>query len=384
VKALGSRHSFSGVADTEGTLLSLKRMNRVVALDAERRSVTVEGGITYGQLCPLLHREGWALHNLASLPHITVAGACATATHGSGDGNRCLAAAVSALEVVTADGSLRRFAREDGDLFLGAVVSLGGLGVVTQLTLDIQPTFALSQVVYERLSLAQLEARFDAVMGSAYSVSLFTDWREPVFNQVWLKRRLAVGEAWEPPSTFFGAPRATQPLHPIAELTAENTTEQLGLPGPWHERLPHFRIDHMPSAGDELQSEYFVPRQHACAALRALSALSAEIAALVQISEIRTVAADEFWMSPHSGRESVGIHFTWHPNWPGVSALLPRMEELLAPFEARPHWAKLFTMPPARLQALYPRLPEFRSLLKAHDPTGKFRNEYLERNILGS
>lgn len=383
VKALGSRHSFSAVADTTGTLLSLAQMNRVVSLDRERGRVTVEGGITYGQLCPLLHQEGFALHNLASLPHITVAGACATATHGSGSENGGLATAVAELEMVTADGSLVTFSRDAGEeRFYGAVVSLGGLGVVTRLTLDVQPTFQVLQLVYERLPLAALEETFEALMGSGYSVSLFTDWRESTFDQVWLKRRVAEGERVDAAAELYGATQATATLHPIRALSTEGCTEQLGVPGPWHERLPHFRIEYTPSAGDELQSEYFVSRHHAVAALHALDGLREEIAPLVQISEVRTIAADRFWMSPCYGQASVGLHFTWHPDWAGVRALLPLIEERLEPFGARPHWGKLSTLPAEPLRARYERLADFRELLQALDPQGKFRNPFLDNNLL--
>jgi xylitol oxidase len=240
VKALGTRHSFNGIADTTQTLISLERFDQIVELDRERCTVTVEAGIRYGPLCQALHDEGFALHNLASLLHISVAGACATATHGSGDGSGNLATAVSALELVTGSGELLRLCRDkDGDRFQGAVVGLGGLGVVISLTLDLVPAFAMRQDVYENLPLEQLKAHFEEIVASAYSVSLFTDWQGGQCNQVWLKRRISDGvEAADPEPTFFGARRQTHPLHPLASLSAENCTEQMGIAGPWFERLP--------------------------------------------------------------------------------------------------------------------------------------------------
>jgi xylitol oxidase len=385
LRVLGSRHSFNGIADSTEDLISLQRFDRAVTCDHERRTVTVDGGITYGQLCRPLHQEGYALHNLASLPHISVAGACATATHGSGDGNGNLASAVAALELVTADGEVVALSREQhGDQFQGAVVGLGGLGVVTQLTLEIAPAFAMQQEVYENLPLAQLEDRFEEIASSAYSVSLFTDWRDDRVNQVWLKRRLADGAALAVAPTFFEATLAPGERHPIAELPAEPCTAQMGVPGAWYERLPHFRIDNVPSSGEELQSEYFVPRTHAVAALRAVDRLRERIAPLLQISEVRTIAADNLWMSPCYQQACVAIHFTWKKDWPAVKELLPLLEEQLAPFDARPHWGKLFTIPPARLQALYARLPEFQQLLRSYDPQGKFRNAFLNTYIFGA
>jgi len=382
LKVLGARHSFNGIADSPEALISLEHFDQVAALDRARRTVTVEAGVRYGPLCRHLNREGYALHNLASLPHISVAGACATATHGSGDRNGNLATAVSAMEIVTADGEVVVLSREGhGEQFQGAVVGLGGLGVVTKLTLDILPAFDMRQDVYENLPLAQLEDHFDDVVSSAYSVSLFTDWRSARFNQVWFKRRVTDGAPVELEPELFGATLATSQRHPIAGLSAANCTEQLGIRGPWHERLPHFRLDYTPSSGEELQTEYFVPRQHAFAAFRAIERLREHVAPLLQISEVRTIAADNLWMSPCYKQACVSIHFTWKKNWPAVRALLPVIEEQLAPLNARPHWGKLFTMPPARLQSLYERLPDFRQLLRSYDPQGKFRNAFLDTTI---
>jgi xylitol oxidase len=255
--------------------------------------------------------------------------------------------------------------------------------VVTHVTLDIAPAFAMRQDVYENLALAQLEANFDEIMSLAYSVSLFTDWQGPRFNQLWVKRRVTEGEAYTPPAELFGATLAAGPLHPIPGASPVNCTPQMGVPGPWHERLPHFRLEFTPSSGEELQAEYILPRRHAFAALGALYALRGQIAPLLQVSEVRTVAADALWMSPAYRQDCVCIHFTWIKDWPRVSALLPLIEDALAPFEARPHWGKLFTTPPARVQALYPKLPDFQRLLRQYDPEGKFRNAFMDAYIFG-
>jgi alditol oxidase len=355
-----------------------------VAIDRERSTVTVEGGITYGQLSQQLHSEGYALHNLASLPHISIAGACATATHGSGDRNGNLATVVAGMEIMTADGELVVLSREhNGDQFQGAVVGLGGLGVVTKLTLDIVPAFTMQQEVYENLPWAQFDENYEEIVSSAYSVSLFTDWRPERINQVWLKRHITDGVALELAPSFFEAALAPTHRHPIVELSAEPCTRQMGIAGPWFERLPHFRIDEKPSSGEELQTEYFVPRRHAVAAVRAVAQLHEQIAPLLMISELRTIAADTLWMSTCYQQDSVGIHFTWKRDWPAVSALLPTIEAQLAPFSPRPHWGKLFTIPPAQVQAQYQKLADFRALLQHYDPQGKFRNAFLDTYIFG-
>lgn len=381
LKVLGSRHSFNDIADSPGDLISLDNLDRVLVLDRERHTVTVDAAVRYGQLCGQLHREGYALHNLASLPHISVAGACATATHGSGDHNGNLATAVSAMELVTADGSLVVLSRDqDGEQFSGAVVGLGALGVATKLTLDIVPTFDVRQYVYENLPIAQLEDHFNEILSSAYSVSLLTNWQNDMVNHVWFKR-LATDTI--PEQDLFGATPATTRLHPIASLPAESCNEQLGIPGPWYERLPHFRMNFTPSSGEELQSEYLVPRRHAIPAFHAIVGLRDQLAEQLQISEIRTVAADDLWMSPCYRQECVAIHFTWEKNWQAVRQILPLIEEQLAPFDAIPHWGKLFTMPAALVQSLYPKLPDFQQLSHSYDPQGKFRNAFLDTYIFG-
>lgn len=385
LRVVGTRHSFNGIADSTQNLISLAQLERIIEIDRERRTVTVDGGARYGDLCRTLHDEGYALHNLASLPHISVAGACATATHGSGDRNGNLATAVSAMELVTADGALVTLSREqDGELFDGAVVNLGALGVVTKITLDILPTFAVRQDVFEDLTLAQLVANFEEVFSRGYSVSLFTDWQNEKFDQLWLKRRITIDTPPATPSTLFGAMAAPENRHPIISASAENCTEQMGVPGPWFERLPHFRLNFAPSSGDELQSEYFVPRQQALPALQTVMQLCQQIRPLLHISEIRTVAADDLWLSPCYQQDCVAIHFTWQSKWTAVRELLPHLEEKLAPFQARPHWGKLFAMSPAHLQPLYVKLPDFQQLLQQYDPQGKFRNAFLDTYISGT
>jgi alditol oxidase len=384
LRVLGSRHSFNDLPDTTGDLVSLARMPRIVNLDASANTVTIDGAIRYGDLCPTLDAAGYAVANLASLPHISVAGACATSTHGSGDRTGSLATAVAGFELLAADGEPRTFSRDrDRDEFNGMVVSLGALGVVTRLTLDLQPAFRVRQDVYERMAFRTGLDHLDEITSSADSVSLFTAWRGPVFDQVWLKRRVAGRDGFEAPPTFLGATRAGRQRHPIEGMPPEACTPQLGVAGPWHERLPHFRMGATPSAGNELQSEYQVPRRRAAEALRALEPLRDRIGPLVQVSEIRTIAADDLWLSPSFGRESVAIHFTWLPEWGAVGALLPAIEAALAPYEPRPHWAKLFAIPPEELRPRYPKLPEFGALLDRLDPEAKFRNAFVDRYVFG-
>ncbi|HUN83813.1 MAG TPA: FAD-binding protein [Terracidiphilus sp.] len=381
LRALGTRHSFSAIADSSANQISLKGLDHI-AIDDASRTVAVGAGISYGQLAPVIDARGYALHNLASLPHISVAGAISTATHGSGLHNGNLATAVSALEFVTADGQLLHLSRDkNGERFPGAVVGLGALGVITRVTLDLQPTYQVAQSVYQDLSFDHLEHHFDDIFGAGYSVSLFTDWQNHRATQVWIKRRLTPGDKNQWASAFYGASLAKEKLHPITGHPAESCTEQQGIPGPWYERLPHFKMNFTPSSGRELQTEYFVPRERGYEAILAVEKLRDRITPLLFVTELRTIAPDELWMSMACQRPSLAIHFTWKPEWPEVRQVLPQIETALAPFGPRPHWAKLFTIPPAKVQAQYARIGEFKELVRHYDPSGKFRNQYLDTNL---
>jgi alditol oxidase len=385
VKALGARHSFNGIADSREEQISLKPFDQM-ELDAKSRTVTVGAGVTYGQLAPYLDSRGFAVHNMASLPHISVVGACATGTHGSGNRNGNLSTAVRTMEMVTADGEVVTLSREKlGEKFSGAVVGLGALGVITRISLEVEPTFQMRQVVYENLSFSQLEKYLDDIFASGYSVSLFTDWQKGRATQVWIKQKVANGSArTSVANDFYGATPAKRKMHPIADHSAESCTEQMGIAGPWYERLPHFKMNFTPSSGAELQTEYFVPRARGYEAIRAVEQLRDQITPHLFITEFRTIAADKLWMSPAYQRASMAIHFTWKPQWAEVKRVLPQIEERLAPFGVRPHWAKLFTISPAAVQRQYARLAEYRALLRHYDPKRKFRNEFLEMNVYGA
>lgn len=372
VRVLGSGHSFNEIAEPGpgGVLLSLAALPDEVDVDTAARTVRVGGGVRYAELARRVHAHGLALPNMASLPHISVAGSVATGTHGSGVGNGPLASAVREVEIVTADGSTVVIGRGD-ERFGGAVTSLGALGVVTALTLDLEPSFEVEQHVFTELPLAGLD--FETVAATAYSVSLFTDWREPGFRQVWLKRRTD-----QPLPDFPWAAPAVEKMHPVPGMPAVNCTEQFGVAGPWHERLPHFRAEFTPSSGTELQSEYLLPRPYAVDALYAIDGIRDAVAGVLQTCEVRTVAADEQWLSPAYGRDTVALHFTWVEDTEAVLPVVRRLEEALGAFDARPHWGKVFAVPAAVLRGLYPRLDDFRVLARELDPAGKFANAFVQ------
>jgi xylitol oxidase len=375
---LGSRHSFNDIADTDGELISLEDLPAEFELATDRRSVTVSGAARYGAVAAFLAAHGLTLRNYASLPHISVAGAISTGTHGSGDRNRGLAADVLGLDIVLASGELRRCTPDSlGDEFPGVVVGLGALGVIVRVQLAVVPAFEVRQDVYEDLPWSAFDESFHDLTRLGYSVSLFTDFGADGVRAVWLKSRVGSNS---PPRQLFGARLAAIAHHPIAGIDPQYATQQLGVPGPAAERLPHFRMEFTPSHGNEIQSEYLLDRRAAVPAVQAVRGIAHRFAPLLQVAEIRTIAADDLWLSPSRGRDSVGLHFTWVLDQPAVEQALVDLEDALAPFDPRPHWGKLFVTSPDAMRAAYPLLPRFVGLTRSWDPDGRFRNPFLARH----
>ncbi len=380
IKVQGSRHSFNTIADSSETLVSLENFDEIGEPDPESRSVRIGGGVTYGQLAIHLQSRGWALSNLASLPHISVIGACATATHGSGRLNKNLSNDLLSLDVMGQDGAVRNLAAGSAEAKLVAI-GLGAVGIITNATVRIEPTYMVRQWVYEQLPFEVLISHFDVLSRHGYSLSLFTKWTSDFVDQMWVKER--EGGLFEGRDECFGAKLATEKLHPLREMDPINCTDQLGVAGPWSERLAHFKLEFTPSAGEELQSEYFVNFEHATAAVDALRALGSELDPLLFVSEIRFIARDDLPMSPAFGADIVAFHFTWKPLWEQVREVLPKIEAVLAQLGARPHLGKLFSMRSDRLAEVYPRLSRLRNYAAELDPEGKFLNEFLTRSVFG-
>jgi len=378
IRVVGTRHSFNTIADSDNAQLSTRYLNRIISLDKENNTVTVEGGIQYGELCSFLASEGYALHNLASLPHISITGACVTATHGSGVNNGCLSTAVTALELVNANGDIISLSKtKDEKYFHAAVVNLGAVGVVTKITLQVQASFKMKQSVFVNMPMAALENNFKEIMSAGYSVSLFTDWRNKNINQVWIKEK-CIDSTSLAITDFYGAKPAITDLHPLDGLSAENCTSQMNVEGEWYERLPHFKMGFTPSSGTELQTEYFIPFDKAYQGLLAIEKLHEKIAPHLYVSEIRAIAADELWMSPFYQRSSIAFHFTWKQEWEQVQNLLPLIEEALSPYDPIPHWGKLFVMSTALLKQRVKRLSDFKDFVLENDPQQKFSNDYIK------
>jgi alditol oxidase len=375
VRAVGTRHSFHDLADNGATLIDVTGIAPDPVLDTAARTVTAGAGTSYGALATWLTGQGQALGNLGSLPHVCVGGATATGTHGSGTGNQVLSAAVAGLNYVDAGGDLRHADRADQG-FAGLAVGLGAFGIVTRVTLDVVPGYLIRQDAYLDLPWDRALAELDAIMSAAYSVSLFTDWSGPALESAWVKRRVG-GASDGAPDEFFGAALAAGPVR-LAEAPADNITP-LGVAGPWAQGLPHFRLESTPSNGDEIQSEYFVDRADGAAALEAVRRLAPRVTPLLHVSEIRATAADQLWLSGSYGRQTLAIHFTWRNMPAEVDAVLPEVEQALAPFGARPHWGKVSHIAPAELARLYPRFTDASAQFERLDPAGRFSNARLER-----
>jgi alditol oxidase len=398
IRALGTRHSFSDLADSPGSLVSLAGLPALLEVDSAAATAKIAAGLRYADIGAALDKQGWALPNLGSLPHISVAGACATSTHGSGVGNGSLATAVSALEIVTAAGEVVTLGRDTqgalpgasfgGASFGGAVVALGALGIVVSVTLDLVPSFSMTQRVFEWLPLETAGDHFAEITGGAYSVSLFTDWSQPRF-QVWFKQLTSEPDRPDQPgppvseAAWFTARPVDGPRHPIPGLDPVSCTAQMGAPGPWFERLPHFRPDAVPSAGDELQTEYLLPAADAVPALHALASMHDQLHPVLRVCEVRRVAADRLWLSPAFQRDAVALHFTWTPDTRAVMPVVELLEAQLAPFHPRPHWGKIFSLPSARVRGQYPRMADFQRLAGELDPAGKFGNAFTARYLAG-
>jgi xylitol oxidase len=374
VRAYGSGHSFNTLADTDGTLIAFSEFDKNIEIDSSKMLVRVPAGVRYGEVAPKLHANGFALRNMGSLPHITVVGATSTGTHGSGVGNKNLSGSIAEIELITATGDAITL---DQSELPAARVALGSIGIIHHLTLDIVPTYDVAQTVYFDLPFVQLISNLDAILSAGYSVSVLSMWGDEFVDQVWVKSKIGTNPVLTQ-NEWFGAKLATRKSNPIREADSAAATEQFGLPGPWFERLPHFKLDFTPSFGEELQTEYFIDRKDAPAALNAIYKIREELSELIMVCEMRTVAQDENWLSEAYGRETFVFHFTWRPNIPAVEKLLLKIEASLESFKARPHWGKVFTNNAFDFSSLYPKFNSFLTYRGTYDPSRKFVNKLLE------
>jgi xylitol oxidase len=373
LRARGTAHCFNEIANTSSYAINLAKMPKTLEVNPVSKSVTVAAGLKYGELAPELHKQGWALNNLASLPHISIAGSISTGTHGSGMKNQNLANQVLSLDLVTAEGELRHIDRAN-PAFNALVVGLGLGGIVYQYELKVEPTFEIRQVIYPEIPLDVLQRNFNQIMGTAYSVSYFTDWSGAQVGNLWCKFR----DSEVIPESVGGSAKADKKYHPIPSVDPVACTDQLGESGDWHQRLSHFKLEFTPSVGEEIQTEFFVDRKDAAAAIEAVSKLGEEISPLLWITELRTIASDDLWLSGAYQRDTLAIHFTWKKDL-AIYPLIEKVEAVLRPFNYRPHWGKVFTADAKYLSTVYPKMSEFNALVEALDPSSKFENTFTRR-----
>lgn len=377
LKVIGTGHSFSEIADTTGTLISLKNLDAEIEIDEKSQTVRVSAGTSYANLAKYLEKNGWALSNLASLGEITIAGAVMTGTHGSGSDNKVLSDSVVAIEMILASGDKFVIDRKDFAQFPGFVVSFGALGVFTKLTLKIVKSFSVKQVVYENIPIQSVLENFNEIFDRPYSASYFSNWSPKNTGQIWMKF-LDNEKFSELQSNAYGGNLALTNQHPVKVNHPGNCTEQMGVAGKWLFRLPHFKLDSSPASGDEVQTEYLVDRDYVQGYINELTKIGEDIAARVYATEIRTMSSDDLWLSGAYGRETVGFHFTWKKT-SEVKDFLPVIENILGKNKGRPHWGKLFSTPRAQLIERYPKYEEFRQLIQKYDSGNKFRNKFIEQ-----
>jgi len=377
VRTIGSRHSFTDIADSD-VVVDLGALPEQFAVSPDRTSVTVSGAMTYARLASLLEPHQLAIANMASLPHLSIAGAISTATHGSGTTNGNLATAVLSLKIMTSAGELRHVQRSDTQ-FSAAVVALGAMGAIVAIELAVEPAFDVEQAVHNRLSWSRLHPSLDEVFDAAYSVSVFTDWRDHV--QLWTKRR--VDQATLDHATLHDGVQASQPEHPVPGADASSCTNQQE-PGLWSHRLPHFRSDEVPSVGAEVQSEFFVERALMGQAIERLRSIGDALEPVIMVSEIRTIGADNIWLSPQYQRDCAAFHFTWHHDVVAAHAAADLVTDTLAPLRPIPHWGKVFDPRRFDFDQLYPNLRSALACFQEWDPTSTFTNAWMRNTISGS
>lgn len=280
------------------------------------------------------------------------------------------------MQLISPDGDLIDVDRSHPD-FDGMVIALGALGPVVRITLDIEPSYQVQQDGYANLSWDAIVGHFDQVSNAGYSVSVMTMWAEPSARQVWVKTRLGDDH----PRTNLADLGAT-PI-PVADLGHGANMNPFGSPGPWSRRLPHFRLDSTPSRGHEIQVEWMVPRSAFPGVALSLREHGDLIDSMLVITELRTVAGDDQWLSPTQGQDVVGVHFTCNPDTDRVLSVLHVIEPILLAAGGRPHWGKFFLASAAELAPRYPQLDRWLRLRDRFDPGHKFGNAFIADHLTG-
>lgn len=373
VRPVGTLHSFSPIAKGEGLLMSTANLAIKPELDSDRSVVRFGAAMRFGELALFLEQNGFALRNMGSLPHISVAGAAATGTHGSGDKNQILSSSLTSFSYLNHEGELIKVEKQD-PLFEAFRLGLGAYGIWVEAELSIVPSFQIRQDIFLEIPWSYFLEDPSRLTSAGYSVSLFGKWGTSTISQTWVKSEVEDPRAGVPIAAIAPEQNSKREL---ADGVGDNLTEQGGKPGPWLHRLPHFRLDASPSAGNEIQTEYFFTRDKIAHAIEAVHSVAGKINPVLIISEIRSIAQDDAWLSPMRRGDSIALHFTWKNEPELVDIAVQELEKVLAPMEPIPHWGKVHHFTQSDLERAHPMLSKAREQFENADPSGKFSSDYL-------
>ncbi|KOV20473.1 D-arabinono-1,4-lactone oxidase [Streptomyces caelestis] len=391
VKAVGTGHSFTSIAATDGLLIRPHLLTGIRHVDRAAGTVTVEAGTPLKRLNLALAREGLSLTNMGDIMEQTVSGATSTGTHGTGRDSASLAAQIRGLELVTADGSvLTCSAKENPDVFAAARIGLGALGVVTAITFSVEPLFLLT-AREEPMPFDRVCADFDQLYAENEHFEFY--WFPHTGNTNTKRNNRSAGPERPVPrfkGWFEDEFLSNGVFHAVnlvgravpASVPAIARISSRALSARTYTDIP-YKVFTSPRRVRFVEMEYAVPREALVETLRELKAMVDRSPLRVGFPvEVRTAPADDITLSTASGRDSAYIAVHMFKGTP-YQGYFTAAERIFTAHEGRPHWGKIHTRDAEHLSRMYPRFGEFTALRDRLDPERRFRNDYLRR-VLGS
>ncbi|WP_028798070.1 D-arabinono-1,4-lactone oxidase [Streptomyces purpureus] len=390
VKTVGTGHSFTAIAATDGLLIRPELLTGIRRIDRDEMTVTVESGTPLKRLNMALAREGLSLTNMGDIMEQTVAGAVSTGTHGTGRDSASIAAQIRSLELVTADGSLLTCSeKENPDVFAAARIGLGALGVISAVTFAVEPVFLLT-AREEPMSFDRVTSEFDALHTENEHFEFY--WFPHTGNcntkrnnrsagpaappgrvSAWIDDELLSNGIFQVACSLGRAVPRTIPT--IAKLSSQALSART------YTDIP-YKVYTSPRRVRFVEMEYAVPREAAVAALREVKAMIERSPLKISFPvEVRTAPADDITLSTASGRETAYIAVHLYKGTP-YRGYFTAVERIMTAHGGRPHWGKVHTRDAAYLAEVYPRFGEFTALRDRLDPDRVFGNDYLRR-VLG-
>ncbi|GGO38353.1 D-arabinono-1,4-lactone oxidase [Streptomyces lasiicapitis] len=390
VKPVGSGHSFTAAAATDGLLVRPDLLTGIRKIDRAAGTVTVEAGTPLKRLNAALAREGLSLTNMGDIMEQTVSGAVSTGTHGTGRDSASIAAQITALELVTADGRVLTCSKDEhSDIFAAARIGLGALGVISAITFSVEPTFFL-MAREEPMTFDQVTAEFDQLVTENEHFEFY--WFPHTGNCNTKRNNRSVGPAAPPSaiSAFVEDEVLSNGLFQVvnslgravpATIPAIAKISSKALSARTYTDIP-YKVFTSPRRVRFVEMEYAVPREALVETLRELKSMIERSPLRVSFPvEVRTAPADDIALSTASGRESAYIAVHMYKGTP-FRSYFSAAEQIFTAHEGRPHWGKLHTRDAAYLAKAYPRFAEFTALRDRLDPDRLFGNPYLRR-VLG-